>query len=285
MKKEKNIKTLRELDRMLPIGLKERPEWSFKPRDNSFKFKDWGFEQEEEISKLKNKETSSGSFATKVLTMMLDELGGQKWDKMGDERILVLSRMAMSDVLYMYIYLRIEALGHEFAFSNLVCPHCNHEHGEFVVDLRDLDVDVLDKDEDIEHVEEYILKKPIKFEHMGSDGKKITEKIASLKLTRSKWSVMEELSGENVQNAAKSKMCLLKDCIVGYNDSIGYVPDEIIKSIKKLDFERLDRMIARINKGPTVVITDDCKNCGKKWSRQINWSYDYFFGSSSLPSV
>lgn len=285
MKNKEIKKTLRDLDNRLPIGLKEKPEWNFKPRDNTFKFKEWGFEQEEEISKIKNKETSSGSFATKVLTMMLDELGGLKWDKMGEEKILVLNRMCMSDVLYMYIYLRIEALGHEFAFSNLVCPYCGYDHEEFVVDLRDLDVDIRDKDEDIEYIEEYTLKRPIKFAHNDGDGKKITEKIEKLKVTRSTWSVMEEMSGENAQNMAKSKLCILKNSIVGYNDSIGYVPEEIITSIRKLDYERLDRLIGRLNKGPTVVISDDCKNCAKKWSRQINWSYDYFFASSSLPSV
>lgn len=280
-----NRKTLKELGSLLPIGLIPKPEWKFAPKDNSFKFKEWGFEQEQEIAKLKNKENSSGKFAAEVMNMMLDELGGVKWDSIGEAKRLVLNQLYMGDMLYLYICLRIEALGHEFALNGILCPHCGHKHKEFVADLRDIDVDTLPKDEKPDQLFEYKLKKPIKYSHKGSDGE-VPEDITLFKIARSKWQTMEELTMEMAENGALAKKCILKGSIAGYNDSEGYVDaDKMIGSLKKIDYEMMDKFIGMHNLGPTIVVADDCKSCGKKWAQQINWSYDHFFGASSLPSV
>ena len=286
IKVKKNRKTVRGLKNFLPIGLEVNEQHGFIPKDNSFKFKDWGFEEEEKIAKLKNEESSSGVFATKVLSLMLDELGGLKWDKLGEIKAVILNQMNLADMLYMYIYLRVESLGSEFAFSNLVCPFCNYTHEEYVVDLKDLDVDCMPEGEKPSDSVDYKLLKPIKYSHVGPDKKPIEEVIESFKICRSKWNVMETITGETASNEALTKKVILKGSIVGYNDSIGFVDAEnMIGKLRKIDFERLDRVISNHNHGPTIVVSDKCKNCNKSWNQQINWSYDYFFGSSSLATV
>ncbi len=287
-KKTKNKnerKTIRELGRMLPIGLKASEQFKFKPKDGSFKFKDWGFKEEEEIAKLKQDESSSGRFATRVLDLMLEELGGLKWSEMDETRLLVLNQACLSDMMYMYIHLRIDSMGHEFAFSHLTCPFCGHDHEEYVVDLRDLDVDCSPKDDPVDSTIDYKLLKPFSWEHNSKAGK-VEEKIESLKIRRSPWQVMEEITGETAQNEGLTKRVIIKGSLQGYNDTEGYVDDEkIIGRLQKADYERIDRVIARHNAGPTISVSDKCESCGKKWAQQINWSYDYFLASSSLPSV
>lgn len=285
MDKKENVKTIRQMGNSLPVGLLARPEWKFQPKDNSFKFREWGFEQEQQIAKLKNTEKSIGRFASAVIDMMLLELGGLSWEKLGEQRILVMNQMFMADMLHLYICLRIESLGHEFALSNLTCRSCGHEHKEFVVDLRDLDVDCLPEGEKPDEKFNYVLKKPITYVHKGLDGQDVEEKIESFKIGRSRWATMEEITGEAASNAALTKKCILKGSIVGYNDSEGYIDaDKMIGSMKKVDFELIDKFIGQKNLGPTIIVEDNCKNCGKKIVQQINWSYDYFFGASSLPS-
>ena len=284
MDEKKNVKTIKQMGNSLPVGLLPRPEWKFLPKDNSFKFREWGFEQEQQIAKLKNTEKSIGRFASQVLDMMLLELGGVNWEKLGEQRVLVMNQMFMADMLHLYICLRIESIGHEFALSNLRCTSCGHEHKEFVVDLRDLDVDCLSSDEKPDQKFVYILKKPITYVHKNADGQDVEEKIESFKIGRSKWTTMEEITGEAMSNAAMTKKCILKGAIVGFNDSEGYVDaDRMIGSMKKIDFELIDRFISQKNLGATIVVEDDCKNCGKKINKAVNWSYDYFFGASSLP--
>ena len=61
-----------------------------------------------------------------------------------------------------------------------------------------------------------------------------------------------------------------------------YPVDLILKKIKKIDIERISKAITENNAGPSMGLKGNCVHCGAEWFRVLDWSYNYFFDTSSL---
>lgn len=259
--------TLKDLGSRLPIeiGGKEK---------QYFKFKDWTFKEEEYIAKSKSKVKNIGAFITDILSSMLVGVGDEDFEsKSKNEKILFLAGQPMGNVLYMYIYLRYDQLGEELRLA-FKCPYCNHNVSNFITDIGDIDVDC--KFGKFDEVIVYKLKKPITLEQGD-------QLIDHVKLGLAKWTMMEQTENAMVDEAAMKRYSY-KHSIVGVDGVTGYLsPDEIIGKLKKQDIERLSVAIATHNAGPSIQAEIECEKCGNTFWRQIDWSYDHFFGVGSLP--
>jgi len=239
-----------------------------------FKFKDWTFKEEEYIAKTKTKAKNIGRFITEVLVHMLVCVGDEDFEtKDRNEKLIFLSGQPMGNILYMYIYLRYDQLGEDLKLV-FKCPFCNHNVDDFVTDIGQIDVDC--KFGQFDEIVKYKLKKPITLE----SGEQLVDHV---KLGLAKWSMMEQTEN-GILDEAEMKKYSYRHSIVGVDDVTGYVsPDEVINKLKKQDIERLSVAIATHNAGPSIQAEIECEKCGNKFWRQIDWSYDHFFGVGSLP--
>lgn len=267
--------TLAELSNNLPII---RRTVDGKPIEKrNFSFIEWDMTIEEKLSDLKQKAKSMGEYVTNMLNMLLADFCGQDFQKLSkEEKILALSQLEYSNIIYMYVYLRVEELGDELRLD-VQCPHCLKMNKDFVCSLNDMDVHV--KDAEHARTVDYDLKKPIT----------IDEKIVTgLKLDIAKWEAMEKADPDQSDNSAKVKQLIFNSSIAG-----AYVEDgkpfpgyadigRIVKGMKKIDIERLSGVITKNNCGPAMMVKGDCVHCRKEWFKELNWSYDYFFANSSL---
>lgn len=265
---------MKDLGSVLPIG---NPK--MKSKDFSFKF--WGLNEEKEIAEIKKKITSHGDFVNKVLVKMLNSFGGETFDgenkEQSDMLRLKLNQLPLMDVLYMYIYLRYDQLDENIRM-NVGCSSCGRVNKDFVANMENLDIDVIEwGPEGDDEVIEYVLKKPFT---LGN------EEIKLLKIRRTPWDAMERATDEITVNAGKMMELVFDHSICGVNDEEGpgaVNMHELLKKLHKRDFERLSGKIHKHNAGPNLVISDKCKYCGSEFYQQLDWSYDNFFATSSLP--
>lgn len=258
--------TLKELSNNLPIGLKGREK-------KNFSFKSWGLNEEKHISEMKRKAGNMGSFVNNVLCYMVQDLAGENFAaKTNDEKMLTINQMKMMDILYVYIYLRYDQLD-EHVRMDIGCPTCGKLNKDFVADLSGLDVD-LPEATDLDTCE-YHLKAPVKFGDLD---------IEMIKIARTPWDAMERANDEVTTNSGKLMELIFKHSIIGVNDVTGHIDvDKLMQNFKKRDLERLSLIITKHNAGPSLNVSDKCKYCRSIFFKQLDWSYDNFFGSSSLP--
>ena len=244
--------------------------------DQFFTFRDWTFKEEEYIAKAKTKFDTIGRFISDVLAMMLVSVGDEDFSKKDKaEKILFMNQQPMGNVLYMYIYLRYDQLGEELRLT-FKCPFCNADITNFVADIGDLDIDC--KFGKFEEVVNYKLKKPITLDV----GEQLVE---TLKVGIAKWDIMEKNDGSS-NDEATMKRYSYKNSIVGAEGITGFVNlDEITGKLQKRDIEHLGIAISKHNGGPSVQAEVECKKCNNTFWKQIDWSYDHFFGIGSLPQA
>ena len=259
--------TLGELKNELPIHVKGKP-------DQSFSFIDWGMAQEEEIAKLKSTNVSLGKFVTSVLAIMVKNLNGEDFtDKDLKSKKLIINQQFSANILYMYLYLRYDQVDEDIRLS-FTCPHCGSDIKDFIASLNDLDVDC--KHGDYKDTVPYKLVKPITLE-------KGNQSVEVLKLGLSKWDLMER--AENKGNTEYNGMvAAIKDGIKGVEgveDAINL--SEIVSKLKKRDMVAIHSKLSEVNAGPDLTAEIECTSCAKTGYQMIDWSYDGFFGVSSLP--
>lgn len=260
--------TLNELGTHLPIPMEGK-------KTNEFSFKTWGLTEEKEIGEIKRKTQYMGPFINEVLSLMLDSCCGEDFSKMElPQRKLLLHQMPMMNVLYMWIYLRYDQLD-EMIRLDVGCPGCGRMNKNFVANLGGLDVEC-PEDED-KRIADYKLRKSFKIE---------LEEIEILKISRTPWGAMDNADDETTTNQGKLMELMFRNSIVGTNDEEGYVDfDKISNGLRKRDIEFLSNDIQKHNAGPSLAVEGKCEFCPTKFYRQIDWSYDSFFGSSSLPTA
>jgi hypothetical protein len=260
---------LKELKNRLPIEVDGK-------ENQIFVFRDWTFKEEEFIAKAKGKSSTMGRFISDVLSAMLVSIGDENFEaKTPGEKALFINRQPIGNVLYMYLYLRYDQLGSDLKLV-FKCPFCSNEINDFVADIGDLDVDC--RFGKFEEVVDYPLRKPITLEA----GDQLVE---TLRLGISRWDVMEKANATDTNEAAMKKYSY-RNSIVGAVGVPGYLnPDEVIQKLRKRDIESIGTIISQHNGGPSIQAEVVCKHCSNKFWRQIDWSYDYFFGNGSLPQT
>jgi len=266
---KRTIKTLGELGNNLPIFTGKS--------NNSFSFKDWDMETEEKLSDLQEKSKNVGEFVRKMMNLLLDEFQGNDWNKLSEEeRIITLSQMHFPNMMYLYIALRVEELGHVLGFDSITCPSCRKVINDYKADLRTLEVIMKESEESLSV--DYELQRPIM----------IGEKpVTGLKIGVTKWGALEKVPADKASNGASVKRALFESSIQGalYNNEPidGFVDlKSVIKSIKKLDIEKIGKIITENNGGPDMKVGGECPHCNAEFVKPIDWGYEIFFDSSSL---
>lgn len=276
--------TLGELGNRLPIyrvGQDKKP-----IEKNEFTFIPWDMEMEEKLAEKQEKSKGRGTFINEMMCMLLDNFCGQEFQEMKpEERAVVMNQLEWSNMMYMYIYLRVEELGSNMSL-NLMCPNprCQQQLDNYVVDLKGLDVHVKEynfekKEADHPRVSTYDLVKPI----ILKDG--LT--ISAINFDMSRWDYMEKSDNKDGINAGKLKMFMLKSSVVGFKNGEEKVtkfldPQQVFSRMKKIDIEQCTRFVADNNAGPVPLVECQCPKCETKWNRMLEFNYQSFFDSSSL---
>jgi len=265
--KRKGKMQLIDLKNVLPVPVEDK-------ENQEFTFKSWTMKEEKKIAKMKSSRTTMGEFVSNVFGLMLDTLCGENFqDKKEEEKIHILNQFDLPNIIYMWIYLRYDVLGPEIVMD-VGCPNCGKLNEKRIFTLDTMDVTV--KKDDVKRVSDYKLHKIIKFNE---------EIVESLRIRITRWDSMESAKNEVAANEGLMKELIFNSSIIGINDSEGAIPElnKVIENLTKRDIEGLSAFISKHNGGPTLTLEDDCTSCSNKYFKFLNWSYEDFFGQSSLP--
>lgn len=260
--------TLGKLGAEMPVGILG----SDRKLNKSFKLRPFRLKEEKELAAMKEKGGMNlGKYVSHVLAVMCDEIGGEKLGELKlEQRLLKISGMWMCDVLYIYTYLRVEALGDSLK-ANIPCNRCK-EPFPFTADLQTLDVRTVDDPKELlQNVE---LRNG--FPYQGQDRKKIT-------LQPVRWSVFESRSTKDLGALQAS---VIQSSICGIDgvpdEQFSPVPDKALDELSKRDMVSIEKAINDRTPGPLMAISAECPTCSSKWTMPIDWGYDSFFSHSSL---
>lgn len=265
---------LSEVGPQLPIGLAPKGGTP----DKALEVKRFSLKEERALGSLReaNKTANLPTYVAMILGEMCARLGPHVLGPMDPvARRVAIGQMAMGDVFYAYVWLRVQAMGEQLKL-NIKCPHCNHEQ-PFVGDLRTMEVVTLERPDDGRWT--YKLKAPMQIR--GKD-------VTGFQCDLIKWTAVQgaDATGANV-GAAKAAM--IRGAISGLITADGKVEnqqlaDGELDEMSKRDVEAMTRLIDLNSTGPVMSVEDICKQarCRKDIKVSIDWGYDSFFADSSL---
>jgi len=263
--------TLAQLGPNLPIG-----ELIGGKLHKPFEMKSWGMDEELAIGKSRGQEDlSMVDFVNEILSTMLLSIGDESFEGMShDEIILRIGKLFFSDVLYMYLWLRNDALGNEVHLKDVTCFDCRPKAKfDFIADIETLEVEIAETDVFEELIGSVQLRRGMMFQD---------EVRKELRIKPLRWTAMGNVVSGEV-NIGAAKQALFKDAICGV-DGIDHeimVSDADLKSLKKIDIEILTGAAEKISMGPVMVVEGVHDKCKKKFKRNLDWTYDSFFAISS----
>lgn len=272
----KNV-TVAELGNKLPVKSKEgnRPSFVFKP---------WKMLEEKAIGGFKQKHQHLGRFVREVFDYMLVEYGGKEWKTIEkNQRTLLLSGQPWANIFYMWVYLRIDALGEDMKMSPFNCPACGNPINNFIADLNSMEVRIHGEKENEEDEDDpwegyYKLKKPFDFGEI---------KVTGLKFGFTPWRAMESIKKHD-KNEGSIKDAMLRASLIGAtseetgDEVLALDRIKVLENLSKRDIQGYYSALDLFNGGPRLAIEHKCDACGNEHEAALNWTYDYFFESSSL---
>ena len=270
-----------ELGNLLPVGI---------PVDNSrwervFEFRPWTMKEERVLGKIRRESQggSRSSFVSRVVAFMLKKLGPIDWDKADEpSKLLYLSKLTFGDFLYLFCYLRKEAIGNIIPFE-ILCPSCNSQF-DFPADLDTLDIRS-------PHIPEEASPDCLQTTVPLRDGIMYSgQNYKDIIIRSTPWGAFMDEDPETYNDGAV-KEALLKGSIVGLSDYIlpegvpkdapFLLDDDSLDGITKKDLEFLTRQIDEVTFGPELVLQGKCPKCTRPFRQRLEWDYDTFFESSS----
>jgi hypothetical protein len=272
-KQEEQFKTttIGERGNYLPIGFKE-PNGGLA---RAFSFRRWTMKQEKELGEVREKlnKASLPEYVMAILGLMTTNIGSIDIQSMKDaERQLVFGQMFMADVLYMYICLRLQALGNELDIE-LKCPSCGAKQ-TFTADVGSIDVRHIERPEMSCFV--HTLRDPIRIRN---------KEVTKFQLGHSRWGAL--VTG-GISNVSEAKSTIIAGSVIGINDEITDIMESELDDISKKDLEDLVQKINKAAVGPDMSVEGSCsatlkngKPCKAEFKSQIDWGYDSFFAGSS----
>ena len=270
--------TLEEFGNKLPVPLQNGDQLT-RP---SFDFKPWRMHEEKKIGEIKQKHRHLGRFVRELFDYMLGSWDGADWLAMSaNDRKLLLNRMPWANIFYMYMWLRVDALGEEMKMQGISCPSCNASIDSYTADLNSLEVKCFGYHEDGEENKEeeriatYDLKKPFQVGEV---------KVTKLKYSFTPWDAMEKIK-ESTRNEGAIKESMMAASYMGVateeSDHVELQKDKVLSQLSKRDIEGYYDALDGFNGGPVLGLDVVCDSCGHEFSNPLNWTYDYFFGISS----
>ncbi len=273
--------TLGDLGAMLPIGV---PHGNPALLAKNFAFKPFRMKEERELDKIRNKKGGSGSHPGKVvedvLAHMLTEWGGDPNFAQKSEKVRrnAVRNAFMADVLYAYVALRCEAMGPVLGLK-VECPHCGHEWA-WKTSLDGLEVDFVEKiDELADRI--YELRYPIDF------GGKAYDLLAVSPPTWAAVSDVKQSARRGGTGDIKARMilsCIRQAGIKAEPKAPPVTPgNALLDNMAKRDVEELAQYIN--DSFPQVDLSMEiaCPSCEGTFGHSVQWNWDFFFSSSSLP--
>ena len=264
------LTTLGKLGAQLPIGI-EVSEKLLK----DFHHGPWRFKEEKALGAWRdqNKGGTLGGFVTHMMASLMTGIGPHTF---GDDmtmvnRELLVNQLWLSDVMYMYVYLRKAALGKHME-SVLPCPHCKMKNKR-VLDLDGLDVATIDDPSKCYQVVEL------------EDGVVIFNELrTSVTVRPPTWLIMMN-PAMFTDNPALRTQLMIENCVCGAEGIESHNPIAILEpdleEMSKRDVERLTGAIES-TPGPRMVIElEDCSRCHQDSLQMVDWAYDSFFTNAS----
>lgn len=264
---EHSATTFEDWGQRMPIGHIQGGELH-----RNFALKRFTMREERELEglrKARGKMTLAG-FVIEVMSRMLTSYGPwSDFQALDDtQRRLLMSQAWMADVIYMYIWLRIEALGPEMSF-NAECPHCGQKC-KLPADLNLTDVTVV---EDIAALTRH---------HSLRDGLDVAGVMSKeLVVQPPRWQAMDAVQGAR-SSSGDIKMAMILSSIRQVGDGKRPVTLDILESLSKRDLELLTRVIDDLSPGPDLTLEVNCPSCKEESKHPLNWSWDFFFTAASL---
>lgn len=254
----------------LPIGIELGTPPSLQ---KDFSFRPFRLIEERLIEEDLKKKKGGAHPAQAVLTtlkIMLTRFAGIDFNTASEkEKMSVLSSAYMTDILFAYLTLRVEALGEELE-APCKCPSCSTEW-RWSADLRDLEVKVSDSVPTFE----FELRSPIRL------GEKEVQRV---RLYPPSWSTL--VSMKTGSDSSLKRGILLSSMREVFLDGDWVrrpLPPQVLDQLTKRDSELLIKVIDTEFPSIDLSIETECPSCSHKGVETIQWSHSFIFGSSSLP--
>ena len=274
--------TLLDLGKMLPIGV---PSGNPAILEKGFAFKPYRFQEERELDKIRNKKDGAknhpGKIVESVLAHMLTEWGGDTEFSQKSEKVRrnAVRNAYMADVLYAYVMLRIEAMGSILGVK-VACPHCEHEW-KWRTDLEGLEIDFVERLEEISD-KLYELRSGLKY------GEKSYNVLSVAPPT---WAAVSDIPqgtrrGGNGDIKARMILSSIRQATVSGDPKAPAVSagSALLNGMIKRDVEELTLFIDESFPNVDLSMEIECPKCESTFGHAVQWNWDFFFSSSSLPS-
>lgn len=268
--------TLGDYGELLPIGVHgpRQPELQ-----KGFGFREMDYQTEKEIDEARKRKDGPGNHPAKivseVLATMLSEWGGDSTfgKKSRKHKLGMIGAAYSEDILYAWVCLRIQAMGEDLSID-WTCPACQVEM-PWPTDLSYMPVTVVDT---VPEPVEILLKKPVQF------GDKT---LVAVNLLPPLWRAATEVKMSRRGSLGDVKSEMLRTAISSFKTKDGeeHPPaPRIFDRLYKRDRERMMKALGG-DRFPRCDMTFDieCKSCGHEHSTTLDWTWDFFFGSASLP--
>lgn len=241
-----------------------------------FELVEWDWDLEEELGELveREKTITMGVYISEIVGRATARLGKIDLTKLKrSQRRLIVSNMFMADVLQIYVWIRIGALGHRLRLEPFVCENCP-QRIDFVGDLRTLEVQPPPEEGKVPTRE---VKLPRPFSYGGADRDRVT--VGPLR-----WAFMETGDASTLTNPAKLRKATIAHGIV----SVPGAPEGPVAlqrdHLRQLGSAGVNAIVAAIDEvggGVVMEMAGTCPRCGHPYRKPIDWSYADFFGRSS----
>ena len=234
--------------------------------------KDWRLKEEKELGQALEKVEASrmGQYVSTVLSILCTQIGNHEFLKMKDgERRFVVNQMWIPDVLYTYLWLRIQTMGNMLQMETQ-CIHCGNK-SSFGADLNTVEISTVESM--AKAYWKYELESPIQVR-----GKQITGFV----MGPARWTAIDSL-GSRVRNMGAMKDSLIKGSVhwlLGSDDFFPFGPNEL-DELRKRDIEDITERLDKNSLGPDMSIDEECEVCGKSFRTSLDWRAKGFFGISS----
>lgn len=238
-----------------------------------FELVPWTFEVEEALGALAERERDMPlvAYTSEIIGAGLASLGAIDVTKLRrSERRLLVRRLFLSDALYLYVWIRLGALGPEMTLKRVRCSACGRTIPEYAADLRTMEVKVH------ETVPSAVVELERGVLYAG-------ERRTKFRLSPIRWALLED-HPDALLNAAKLKLATIQQGVVGLEGAPSeaiHLTAEHLRSMLPAEINRLVREIDRLGGGPVMEVRDVDPKCGREFRAPIPWTYDDFFAVSS----
>jgi len=260
----------------LPIGIAHEATGEI---STQISFHPFGWDQEVEISKEEEKhpEQTITQKITSCLVHTVKSWGPYDFTEMKPaERQLRIRDSYFADVFTAYCKLRMEAIGPEMiVFAS--CPKCK-DNITWEIDLGSLDIYQAKSNQVIK---KYEMSPPIK---IGSN------ECNWIEAAPVRWEPCYSSPADTFATSdPRFRRNIFADAIRNAEGIETHgallMTDERLRTLSKRDIERLQKIIDNNSGGPDLRSKIKCPRCGLEFAIISDWSYDHFFGSSSLQNL